>query len=456
MSEEFDLVVIGAGPGGYVAALRAAQLGLKSCVIEQIWTGGTCLWVGCIPSKTWLHSSELFEAMTHNQEAGIRVNGASFDVVQALANKRKIVQKLSGGIDMLYSKYKVKSIRGRAIVTGPNTVQVEGGPTITARNILLATGSTARALPNLPFDEKRICSSTGALDFEAVPRHLIVIGGGIIGVELGSVWRRLGAKVTVIEMLDRIVPTMEPHISRALLTSLKKQGIEFHLSTKVLGAQVQGEQVVVEIEGQKIEGDRLMVSIGRKPASDNIGLEKVGVQLDKGGRVIVDGSFRTSVPSIFAIGDLIDGPMLAHKASEEGFAVADLLAGRHPHINYAAIPSVAYTHPEVASVGFTEQEARDLGLDVKSVSVPFRSNPRGIATDETDGFAMLIAEKTTGRLVGMHLMGPWVSEMIHIGMMAIECKATCEQISHCCFGHPTYSEVIKEAALDLCDRPLHG
>jgi dihydrolipoamide dehydrogenase len=455
MSEEFDLAIMGAGPGGYVAAIRAGQLGLKTCVFEPKWLGGACLWVGCIPSKTLLQASHILQETTHFQDWGIHPKGVDFDVAQAMATKQKVIQGLASGVDQLLAKYHVKHFKSYAKITGPNAL-VADGQTITARNILVATGSDPRALPNVPFDEKIICSSTGALEFDKPPQHLIVIGAGIIGTELGSVWHRLGSKVTMVEMLDRICPTYDLRLSQALMNSLKKQGIEFHLKTKVLGVQVQGDKVIVELEGQKLEGDKLLVSIGRKPATQNLGLETVGVQLDRAGRIVVDGSFRTNVPSIFAIGDLIDGPALAHKASEEGFAVAELIAGRHPHLNYAAIPSVTYTWPELASVGLMEQEAKDLGLEVKVASFPFRNNPRGRATGETEGQVMLVAEKHTGRIVGMHLMGPYVSEMIHVGMLAIELGATAAQLGHCCFAHPTYSEAIKEAALAIADQPIHG
>jgi dihydrolipoamide dehydrogenase len=452
----FDLAVIGGGPGGYVAALRAAQLGLKVCCIELHGLGGTCLFWGCIPSKTLLHTSELFEAMTHHAEWGIRVKEAAVDLPQMLANKRKVIAGLNQGVEALFAKYKIERIIGRGKVTGPNQISVEGGPTVQAKNILLATGSDPRALPNLPFDEKRVVSSTGALEFDEVPRRLVIIGGGIIGVELGSVWRRLGAEVIVIEMMDRICPGFDPRLSKALLEALKRQGMQFHLSTKIASTKLKNDQVRIELAGgQKLEADRLLVSIGRTPSSQNLGLEALGVQLDKGGRIIVDGSFRTNVPSILAIGDLIDGPMLAHKASEEGFAVADLLAGRHAHVNYAMIPSIAYTTPEVASVGLTEDEARKLGLEPKVATSSMAANSRARANGATEGMVMLVADQPTGRLLGMHLMGACAAEMIHVGLMALETKATVEQLARACFGHPTYGESIKEAALALWDRPLH-
>lgn len=435
---KYDVVVIGSGPGGYVAAIRAAQLGLKTACIEKGKTlGGTCLNVGCIPSKALLHDSEI-----------------SKDFPKMMARKGKVVGGFTAGIEGLFKKNKIDWIHGSGRLTGPHTIDV-GGQVIEASNIILATGSVPIELPFLPFDEKRILSSTGALALETVPKKLLVIGAGVIGVELGSVYKRLGSEVIFIEFLDRICPAFDIALSKGLQKSLTAQGMVFHLSHKVMKAE--GTTLIVQGPSGEttFTGDAILVAVGRKPFSENLGLETVGIQKDPKGFIPIDASFRTSQPHIFAIGDLIEGPMLAHKASEEGVAVAELIAGHHPTVNYIAIPNVVYTHPEVASVGLTEEEVKSRGLAYKVSQFPFKANSRARCIDDDDGFVKIIAEEKSRRILGVHILGPNASELIAGAVLAIQFRATADQLADTCFAHPTLSESLKEAALGLFKAPIH-
>ncbi len=430
--------MIGSGPGGYVAAIRAAQLGLKTVCIEKNKTfGGTCLNVGCIPSKVLLHDTEL-----------------SPDFAKMMARKTQVVSGFTSGIEMLFKKNKIDSLHGHGRLTGPHTIDV-GGKAIEASHIILATGSEPSVLPFLPFDEKQILSSTGALALSSVPKKLLIIGAGIIGVELGSVYRRLGSEVTFIEFLDRICPAFDLALSRALLKSLTAQGMTFHLSHKVTHAR----NTTLTIQGPSGElsltGDAILVAVGRKPYSANLGLESVGIQTDPKGFIPIDASFRTAQPHIFAIGDLVDGPMLAHKASEEGYAVAELIAGHHPTVNYIAIPNVAYTHPEVAAVGLTEEELKSRNIAYKASQFPFKANSRARCINFDEGFVKILADIPTRRILGVHIIGPSASELIAEATLALQLNATADQLADTCHAHPTLSEALKEAALGLFKAPIH-
>jgi dihydrolipoamide dehydrogenase len=467
VADRYDLVVIGAGPGGYVAAIRAAQLGLKvACVEKRPTLGGTCLNVGCIPSKALLDSSEYYHlAKARFAKHGIRVDKVEIDVPAMLARKDEVVKGLTSGVAGLFKKNKIDSIYGAAAITSPTSVAVkknDGGEVVLeTKHILLATGSVPVALPFLPFDGKTVVGSTEALCFESVPKHLVVVGGGYIGLELGSVWNRLGAKVTVIEFLPRITPTADVEIGAALFKSLQKQGLEFFLETKVTGAKVSGGKAVVTAVAKdgkelKFEADRVLVSVGRKAYVEGLGLEKLGVVFDpKTNKVAVDGHFRTNVPTISAIGDLIDGPMLAHKAEEEGTAVAELLAGKPGHVNYDAIPSVIYTWPEMASVGLTEEQVKERGIEYRVGKFPFLANGRAKAMDETEGMVKIIADAKTDRLLGVHILGPRASDMIAEAVTAIEFGGSSEDLARICHAHPTLSEAVKEAALAVDRRAIH-
>ncbi len=467
MSDPYDLVVIGAGPGGYVAAIRAAQLGLKvACVEKRATLGGTCLNVGCIPSKALLDSSELYHlARERFQRHGIGVGEVTIDVPTMIARKDKVVSDLTGGVRGLFKKNKVTPVFGSARLTSPTTVQValnEGGEaTLEAKNILIATGSAPIELPFLKFDGKVVVSSTEALCFDKVPKHLVVVGGGYIGLELGSVWKRLGAKVTVIEFLPRIVPLADVEIGAVLHKSLAKQGLEFLLETKVTGAKVEGGKATVSAEtkdGQalSIEADRVLVGVGRKAFIDGLDLDKVGVKFDpRTNKVATDGHFRTNVPTIWAIGDVIDGPMLAHKAEEEGVACAEILAGKPGHINYDTIPSVIYTHPEMASVGKTEEQLKEAGIAYKVGKFPFLANGRAKAMDESEGLVKILADAKTDRLLGVHIIGPRASDMIAEAVTTMEFDGSAEDIARITHSHPTLSEAVKEAALAVDKRAIH-
>lgn len=463
--EHYDIAIIGAGPGGYVAAIRAAQLGFKTVCIDQRPTlGGTCLNVGCIPTKTLLESTELLTRFReHGKEHGIEFQQINVNFSQLMSRKKKVVKSLVDGVANLFRQHKIISKQGKAEFIDPHRLLIlqENGSKeeIEATYVLIATGSEPIALPNLPFDEKQIVSSTGALYLTKVPKRLIVIGAGVIGVELASVYRRLGSQVFVIEMLDHICPTLDSSLSQSLLKILRKQGIEFILSSQVVTGVIQPEEVILTIHQQEklqnLNGDVVIVSVGRRPYTKDLQLVKIGVQLDKRGFINVDSQFRTSQSHIFAIGDVIEGVMLAHRASAEGVAVVEYLAGDKPLVNYLSIPNVIYTYPEVASVGLTESEAKEMGLDLMIGKSFFRGNPRARCSDETEGFVKVIGEKKSGRLVGMHIISSHASELIAEGMLALQNRATVKEIAKAHQAHPTLSEAIKEAALDALNQPIH-
>lgn len=461
MAKEFDVVVIGSGPGGYVAAVRAAQLGLKTACIEKEKTvGGTCLNVGCIPSKALLESSQHYEWILKNsEEHGLRVETPKVDLPKMMTRKNGIVKGLTDGVANLFKKHQIESIQGTAKFKSPTEIEVNG-EVIKAKNVILATGSAPIELPFLKFDEKQIVSSTGALSLESIPKNLVVIGGGVIGVELASVYNRLGSKVTVVEMLDQICVAMEPALSRALQQALKKQGIEFYLPAKVVTGSKKGSEIVLTIETgnekKELKADVVLVAVGRRPFSSGLDLEKAGLKTNPRGQIEVNGAFRTSQPNIYAIGDLIDGPMLAHKASEEGYAVAEIIAGQTPHINYMAIPNVIYTHPEAAAVGLTEAEAKEAGIETFVGQSFFRGNPRARCHGDLEGFVKVVGDKNSGRLIGLHILGSHASEMIGEGVAAIESKMTVKELAYASHAHPTLSEAIKEACLAAIGAPLHA
>jgi dihydrolipoamide dehydrogenase len=465
--ESFDLAVIGAGPGGYVAAIRAAQLGLRVALIEkEASLGGTCLNVGCIPSKALLESSELYYKATHALPShGITTGPVSIDLAKMMARKDQVVDELTKGIGMLMKKNKVKVLRGFGKLAGPKRVLVSkdggGEEEIEAENTLLAMGSVPIELPFLPFDGKHVVTSTEALAFDRIPGHLVVVGAGAVGLELGSVWNRLGAQVTVIELLPTLVPFADRQVAKALEKSLAKQGLTFRLESKVSAATVEGDTITVTVRNEKGESepimcDKLLVAVGRKPVTQGVGLEEVGVRLEENGRIAVDDHLQTSVPGLYAIGDLVRGPMLAHKAEEEGVAVAERIAGKPGHVNYQAIPSVVYTWPEVAQVGLTEEELRAQGVPYKSGRYYFKSNARAKCMGEEDGLVKVISHADTDRLLGLHILGPHASEMIAEAVTAFEFSGSAEDLARTVHAHPTLCEIIKEAALAVERRQIHG
>ena len=462
MSDSFDVIIIGAGPGGYVCAIRAAQLGLKvACVEKRATLGGTCLNVGCIPSKALLQSSEHFEETKHKlADHGITVTGVSFDLARMQARKAEVVGANVKGVEFLFKKNKVTWLKGAGRIVNPTTVEV-AGVEYGAKNIVIATGSESIPLKGIEVDETRIVTSTGALELTQVPEHLVVIGGGVIGLELGSVWGRLGAKVTVVEYLDRITPGMDNELSKAFERVLTKQGFKFKLKSKVTAAVADATGVDVTIEpaaggaAETLRADVVLLAIGRRPHIEGLGLAEVGVALDERGRVKTDAHFATSVPGIYAIGDAIAGAMLAHKAEDEGVALAEQLAGQKPHINYNAIPSVVYTWPELASVGETEEQLKARGQAYKVGKFPFTANGRARAMGDMDGFVKILADAKTDAVLGAHIMGPDAGTLIAEVAMAIEFGASAEDVARTCHAHPTLSEAVKEAALAVDGRALH-
>lgn len=464
VKRQYDVAVIGAGPGGYVAAIRAAQLGLKTVCIEKNDTlGGTCLNVGCIPSKALLQSSEHYDAIVnHMGDHGIKVDKLSLDFAAMQKRKDSVVDSLVTGVAGLLKRNKVDSVKGTARFIDPYKLEISGSngkSTLEADHFIIATGSESVPLPFLPFDEKIIVSSTGALALKEVPKKMVVIGAGVIGVELASVYKRLGAEVNIIEMLDIICPAMDQAVSKALLQILKKQGLNFHLGAKVNSGKKEGNgvtlKVVVDGKETDFSADVALVAIGRRPNAASIGLKEIGIELTPKGFIPVDGFLRTIHKHIFAIGDVVDGAMLAHRASEEGIAAAEIIAGEHPHINYLAIPNIIYTSPEVASIGLTEAEAKEAGLDLLTGICQFKGNARARCQGDTDGFVKVIGDKASGRMIGMHIIAHNASEMIGEGVIAMVQKATVEQIANASHGHPTLTEAIKEACLAALGRPIH-
>ncbi|MBC7372298.1 MAG: dihydrolipoyl dehydrogenase [Bdellovibrionaceae bacterium] len=458
-SKTFDLVIIGAGPGGYVGAIRGAQLGLKVAVVEKDKTyGGTCVMVGCIPSKALLQSSENFAAAKHDLAShGIKVGAVELDLPTMMARKDKVVKANTDGIAFLFKKNKITAFQGLGKILKAGEVEVTAADgtkqTLTTKNIMIATGSAPVELPFLKFDEKKIVSNTGALTLGTVPKTMIVVGGGIIGLELGSVWQRLGSEVTVIEYADRLGGQMDQDCMNLLKKLMEKDGTKFLLSTKVTGSKIAGDGVEVSYEGladgktQTMKADVVLVSTGRKPFSNGLGCEEVGVQKDPQGRIVIDKHYMTTVPGIYAVGDVVAGPMLAHKAEEEGVAVAEIIAGHHGHVNYETVPGVIYTHPEIASVGITEDQAKAQGIEVNVGKFPFMASGRARAQGYTEGFVKIIADKTTDRILGAHMVGPQVSELIHEVIMCMEFGGSSEDLARSFHAHPTLTEVVREAAL---------
>ncbi|WP_119680068.1 dihydrolipoyl dehydrogenase [Indioceanicola profundi] len=463
----FDLVVIGSGPGGYVAAVRAAQLGMKTACVEMRDTlGGTCLNVGCIPSKALLTASEKYHEAAHSLAGfGVKVSGVELDFPTLMKHKDDVVKSNVTGVEFLFKKNKITRFHGRGSIEAPGRVKVTkadgSAETIETRNILIATGSDVLPLPGVEIDEKRIVSSTGAIALDKVPGKLVVIGGGYIGLEMGCVWSRLGAEVLVVEYLDRVLPGMDGEVSKQMQRILGKQGLSFKLSTKVTGAVVEGEKVRLTVEPAKggdaetIEADVVLVAIGRRPYTEGLGLEAAGVELDERKRVKTDDHFRTNVPGIWAIGDVIAGPMLAHKAEEEGVVCAEIMAGQSGHINYDAIPGVVYTWPEVAQVGRTEEQLKAEGVAYKVGKFPFTANGRARAMQATEGFVKILADAKTDKILGAHIIGANAGDMIEELGLALEFGASAEDVARTSHAHPTLTEAIKEACLAVDGRPIH-
>jgi dihydrolipoamide dehydrogenase len=463
----YDLVVIGTGPGGYVCAIRAAQLGLKTAVVEKRKAhGGTCLNVGCIPSKALLHASEEFEsARTHFKDLGIDVGTPTFDLKKMMAFKQEGIEGNTKGVEFLLKKNKIDTFIGTGRIAAPGQIEVtaEDGSkqTVETKNIVIATGSDVTRLPGITIDEKTVVSSTGALELESVPKRMVVIGAGVIGLELGSVWRRLGSEVIVIEYLDRILPGMDNEIAKQFQRILGKQGMQFKLGAKVTKVETTGKGATLTVEpaaggnAETLEADVVLVAIGRVAYTEGLGLDEVGVQRDNRGRVLTDNHFATNVPGIYAIGDVIAGPMLAHKAEDEGMAVAEILAGKAGHVNYDVIPGVVYTYPEVATVGKTEEELKAQGVAYNVGKFPFTANGRAKVNHTTDGFVKVIADAATDRVLGVHIIGADAGNLIHEAAVAMEFGASSEDIARTCHAHPTLTEAVKEAALAVEKRAIH-
>jgi dihydrolipoamide dehydrogenase len=457
-----DLVVIGAGPGGYVAAIRAAQLGLNvACIEKEPALGGTCLRVGCIPSKALLESSHLYHLAKHEFALhGINTAGATFDLPAMLKRKTAIVDQFTKGVDFLFKKNKVTRYRGTGRLDGPGRVVVDGETRteLTAKHVIVASGSKPFILPGIEMDGEHVGTSTEALSYDKVPEHLVIIGGGVIGLELGSVWGRLGAKVTVLEFLDRLMAGMDADLARDAQKIFEKQGFTVRLKTRVTGAKwdaAKGKCVVTVDGGEPIECDKVLVSVGRVPNVDGLGLETVGIQLDNKKRIPVDAHLRTTAANVYAIGDCIAGPMLAHKAEDEGVAAAEFIATGYGHVNYDAIPSVVYTEPEIASVGKTEDELKAAGREYRKGTFPFSANGRAKALNSTDGYVKVLADAKTDRVLGVHILGPRAGDLIAEATAAIEFGASAEDVARTCHAHPTLAEVFKEAAFDVAKRAIH-
>lgn len=463
---QYDVVVIGSGPGGYVCAIRAAQLGLKTACVEKDNTlGGTCLNVGCIPSKALLSVSEKYAQASHDFGAlGIEVGAPKANLKKMMAHKDKVVAANTQGITFLFKKNKVDHLVGTGTITGAGTVEIngkDGKKTVTAKNIVIATGSESTPLNGVNVDEKQIVSSTGSLALEKIPATMAVIGGGVIGLELGSVWQRLGTKVTVIEFMDRLLPGSDLEVSKEMKKLMAKQGMELKLSTKVTGAQTSKDKVTLTLEpanggtAEKLEVENVLLSIGRRPYTQGLGLEKAGVKVDNRGRVEIDDHFQTNVKGIYAIGDVVRGAMLAHKAEDEGVVVAEIIAGQSGHINYDAIPSVVYTFPEVASIGKTEEQLKEAGIEYRAGKFPFMANGRARAMAAIDGFVKILADAKTDRVLGCHIVGPEAGTLIAEIALVMEFGGSAEDIARTCHAHPTLNEVVKEAALAVDGRPIH-
>lgn len=462
---QYDVVVIGGGPGGYIAAIRAAQLGMKvACIEKRDALGGTCLNVGCIPSKALLESSELYhQAKEGLAQHGVSVGSVKLDLEAMLSRKDKVVGDLTRGIDGLFKKHKIARYLGTGKIVSPTAVEVSHGgksERVTGHNLVIATGSDPIPLPGVPFDGKRVISSTEALSLSKVPKHLIVIGGGVIGLEMGSVWLRLGAEVTVVEMLPQLLATLDSQIAKTALRIFTKQGFKFHLGTKVTGVKSAGAGVQVtcsDAEGKAVEltGDAVLVAIGRRPYTEGLGAKETGVALDEKGRVKVNSQFQTSVPNIYAIGDAVQGAMLAHKAMDEGIALAEILAGQPGHVNYEAVPWIVYTHPEIAWVGLGEEQLKAQRREYRVGTYPFSATPRARTLADTDGMVKLIADAKTDRLLGFLVIGPRAGDLIAEAAIAFEFGASAEDIARSMHAHPTLSEAVKEAALAVDKRTLH-
>ncbi|WP_420335252.1 dihydrolipoyl dehydrogenase [Roseibium sp.] len=465
---QYDLVVIGTGPGGYVCAIKAAQLGLKTAVIEKRATlGGTCLNIGCIPSKALLFASEMFEEAGHGfEKLGIKVSKPKVDLPEMMKHKTDVVDANVNGVAFLMKKNKIDVHTGTGKVLGTGKVEVtadDGSVSVVeAKNIVIATGSDVMPLPGVEIDEKQIVSSTGALELDKIPGKMVVVGGGVIGLELGSVWNRLGSEVTVVEFMDKILGPMDGDVSKNFQRMLKKQGMTFKLSSKVTGVAKKGKGLAVTIEpakggdAQEIEADIVLVAIGRRPYTEGLGLETAGVALDERGRVQIDAHYKTNVDGIYAIGDVVAGPMLAHKAEDEGVAIAEILAGQAGHVNYDVIPGVVYTQPEVASVGRTEEELKADGVEYKAGKFNFSANGRARAMNHTDGFVKVLADAKTDRVLGVHIIGFGAGEMIHEAAVLMEFGGSSEDLGRTCHAHPTMSEAVKEAAMGAFAKPIHS
>ena len=452
---EFDLIVIGSGPGGYTGAIRSAQLGLKTGIVEKYPVlGGTCLNVGCIPSKALLDSSEHYHFLEHEAaHHGVEAGKVRLNLSQMIKRKDKIVSELTGGVNYLMKKNKIEKFQGHAQILGPHEVKINDSKTVQTKNIMIATGSKPRALPFAPFNKTNIISSTEALSLQKRPQSLAVVGGGYIGLELGSVWSRLGVDVHVVEFSKRLCPALDQDISQALLKTLKRQGLNFYLNAKVNQVQSKGKKVEIVFEQDEknhtLNSDLVLVSIGRVPYTENLGLKACGVETDEGGFITVNSRYQSSVPSIYAVGDVIGGAMLAHKAEEEAVAAAEIMAKGFGHVNYKTLPSVIYTWPEAASVGLTQEQAKEKGLEVKTGRFPFTANGRAKALACTEGFVKIISDQKTDEVLGVHILGPRASDMIAEAVMAMEFSAGSEDIARSFHAHPTLSEVMREAALDV-------